>query len=184
MEINMKQKALKMALIAGLGVTSLTGCMGQMAATGLVNKFNLEVVDNRYAREGLFLLLSPVYGLTSTADLFIFNSIEFWTGKNPISGKSPAVVDIPAKAIIKVNDQLDRSLTEAPLQTQVRPIEKATLEQIDPHTLQMEVTYVDGSHKVLRGEKGQDEVSFYLDGELFTVVSQQELNAYIEASQI
>ncbi|WP_240182569.1 DUF3332 family protein, partial [Vibrio cholerae] len=27
----------------------------------------------------------------STADLFIFNSIEFWTGKNPISGKSPAV---------------------------------------------------------------------------------------------
>ncbi|PAR94628.1 hypothetical protein CGT81_17375, partial [Vibrio cholerae] len=41
MEINMKQKALKMALIAGLGVTSLTGCMGQMAATGLVNKFNL-----------------------------------------------------------------------------------------------------------------------------------------------
>ncbi|WP_337240008.1 DUF3332 family protein, partial [Proteus faecis] len=89
--------------------------------------------------------------LTSTADLFIFNSIEFWTGKNPISGKSPAVVDIPAKAIIKVNDQLDRSLTEAPLQTQVRPIEKATLEQLDSHTLQMEVTYVDGSHKVLRG---------------------------------
>ncbi|EGR4315222.1 DUF3332 domain-containing protein [Vibrio cholerae] len=182
MEIDMKHNALKMALIAGLGVTSLTGCMGQMAATGLVNKFNLEVVDNRYAREGLFLLLSPVYGLTSTADLFIFNSIEFWTGKNPISGKSPAVVDIPAKAIIKVNDQLDRS--EAPLQTQVRPIEKATLEQLDSHTLQMEVTYVDGSHKVLRGEKGQDEVAFYLDGELFTVVSQQELNAYIEASQI
>ncbi|EOX3090998.1 DUF3332 domain-containing protein [Vibrio cholerae] len=180
----MKHNALKMALIAGLGVTSLTGCMGQMAATGLVNKFNLEVVDNRYAREGLFLLLSPVYGLTSTADLFIFNSIEFWTGKNPISGKSPAVVDIPAEAIIKVNDQLDRSLTEAPLQTQVRPIEKATLEKLDSHTVQMEVTYVDGSHKVLRGEKGQHEVTFYLDGELFTVVSQQELNAYIEASQI
>ncbi len=39
----MKPQVLKMALVASLGVTSLTGCMGQMAATGLVNKFNLEV---------------------------------------------------------------------------------------------------------------------------------------------
>ncbi|MGL4828075.1 MAG: DUF3332 domain-containing protein [Vibrio sp.] len=180
----MNKQALKMALIVGLGATSLTGCMGQMATTGLVNKFNLEVVDNRYAREGLFLLLSPVYGLTSAADLFIFNSIEFWTGKNPISGKSPAVVDMPANSIIKVNGQLDRALTEAPLQTNLLPIEKATMQQLDPQTLQMEVTYVDGSHKTLRGEKGQNDVSFYLDGELLTVVSNQELNAYIEAGQI
>ncbi|KQA20127.1 DUF3332 domain-containing protein [Vibrio metoecus] len=178
----MKPQVLKMTLVASLGVTSLTGCMGQMAATGLVNKFNLEVVDNRYAREGLFLLLSPVYGLTSTADLFIFNSIEFWTGKNPISGKSPAVVDMPANAIIKVNGQLDRSLTEAPLQTNVLPIEKATMQQLDEETLQMEVTYVDGSRKVLRGEKGQNDVAFYLDDELLTVVSNQELNAYIQAN--
>lgn len=55
----MKHNALKMALIAGLGVTSLTGCMGQMAATGLVNKFNLEVVDNRYAREVCFYYFHP-----------------------------------------------------------------------------------------------------------------------------
>ncbi|MGL4381939.1 MAG: DUF3332 domain-containing protein [Vibrio sp.] len=180
----MNQQLLKMALVAGLGVTSLTGCMGQMATTGLVNKFNLEVVDNRYAREGLFLLLSPVYGIASTADLFIFNSIEFWTGKNPISGKSPAVVDLPAKAIFKVNDQLDRSLTEAPLQTQVLPIEKATMQQLDPQTLQMEVTYIDGSRQVLRGEKNQDDVAFYLDGELLTVVNHQELDAYIAANHI
>lgn len=33
-------------------------------------------------------------------------------------------------------------------------------------------------------KKVENEVTFYLDGELFTVVSQQELNAYIEASQI
>lgn len=180
----MNKQALKIALIAGLGATSLTGCMGQMATTGLIHKFNLEIVDNRYAREGIFLLLSPVYGIASSADLFIFNAIEFWTGKNPISGKSPAVVDIPAKAIIKVNGQLDRSLTEVPLQTQVQPIEKATMQQLDEQTLQMEVTYVDGSRKVLRGEKNHNDVAFYLDGELLTVVSQQELNAYIEASQI
>ena len=56
----MKSKAIKVAVVTALGVSSLTGCMGQMATTGLVGKFNLEVVDNRYAREGMFLLLSPV----------------------------------------------------------------------------------------------------------------------------
>ncbi|QSA20783.1 DUF3332 family protein, partial [Vibrio furnissii] len=50
----MKRKSLVMAMAVGLGISSLTGCMGQMATTGLVTKFNLEVVDNRYGREGLF----------------------------------------------------------------------------------------------------------------------------------
>lgn len=77
----MKQKALKMALIAGLGVTSLTGCMGQMAATGLVNKFNLEVVDNRYAREGLFLLCSiPSITLEKPSNPLLFQVFE----KSPV----------------------------------------------------------------------------------------------------
>ncbi|WP_154116014.1 DUF3332 domain-containing protein [Vibrio cincinnatiensis] len=180
----MNKKTVKIAVVTALGVSILTGCMGQMATTGLVTKANLKVVDNRYAREGLFLLLAPVYGLASVADLLIFNSIEFWTGTNIITGKSPAVVDMPADAIIKVNDQLNSGLTDAPLQTQVLPIEKATMQQIDEQTLQMEVTYVDGTHKVLRGTKGEETVAFYLDDELVTVVSNQELDAYIQASQI
>lgn len=180
----MNKKVVQVAVVTALGITMLTGCMGQMATTGLVTKVNLKAVDNRYAREGLFILLSPVYGLASIADLLIFNSIEFWTGTNIISGKSPAVVDMPADAIIKVNDQLGSNLTEAPLQTYVLPIEKATMQQLDEQTLQMEVTYIDGSHQVLRGSKEQESVAFYLDDELITVVSNQELDAYIQASQI
>ncbi len=67
----MKNKAIKVAVVTALGVSSLTGCMGQMATTGMVTKFNLQIVDNRYGREGMFLLLSPVYGIASVADLFI-----------------------------------------------------------------------------------------------------------------
>ncbi|MBA5764023.1 DUF3332 domain-containing protein [Vibrio sp. 404] len=176
-------KAVKIAVVAALGVSSLTGCMGQMATTGLVSKFNLEIVDNRYGREGMFLLLSPVYGLAGTIDLFIFNAIEFWTGTNPVSGKSPAVVDTPTKNYIKVNGQLDPALTSVPL-ARNSDVENATMKQIDDNTLQMNITYRNGEQKVLRGEKGTDSVDFYLDDELITTVSNQELNNYITAATI
>ncbi len=174
----MKSKALKVAIVAGLGMTSLTGCMGQMATTGLVTKFNLEVVDNRYGREGLFLLLSPVYGIAGIADLLIINSIEFWTGTNPISGKSPAVVDTPTKNYIKVNDKLDSSLTGVPLSSN-RNIDRTSISQIDDHTMQMDITYLDGTVKTLRGEKLQDSVAFYVDDQHVTTVTNDELRQYV-----
>ncbi len=179
----MKSKAIKVAVVAALGVSSLTGCMGQMATTGLVSKFNLQIVDNRYGREGMFLLLSPVYSIASIADLFIFNAVEFWTGTNPLSGKSPAVVDTPADAILKVNDKLDPAMTGVPVSNNL-DIESATMQQIDENTMQMEVTYLDGTQKVLRGEKAEDSVAFYLNGEYVTTVSNQELDRYVQTSKI
>ena len=91
-------------LLAGLLTSQLSGCMGQMGLSAMVTKGNLSAVDNRYGRAGLFVLMSPVYGLAATADLFIINSVEFWTGTNPVTGKSPAVVDMPVEAIFKVNE--------------------------------------------------------------------------------
>ncbi|WP_367989819.1 DUF3332 domain-containing protein [Vibrio sp. NTOU-M3] len=179
----MKNNVLKIAMVTGLGLTSLTGCMGQMATTGMVSKFNLEIVDNRYAREGMFLLLSPVYGIAGTADLFIFNAVEFWTGKNPITGKSPAVVDTPTKNYIKVNDQLDSSLKSVPLSNNA-DIKQATMQQIDENTMQMDVSYVDGSKKTLRGEKEADSVAFYVDDQYITTVSYVELETYVKAANI
>ncbi|RTZ17529.1 DUF3332 domain-containing protein [Vibrio aquaticus] len=179
----MKSNMLKVAIVAGLGLSSLTGCMGQMATTGIVSKFNLEVVDNRYGREGMFLLLSPVYAIAGSADLFIINAIEFWTGTNPITGKSPAVVDTPTKNYIKVNDKLDSSLKDVPLASNAN-IENATMQQIDENTMQMDITYIDGTQKVLRGEKVEDSVAFYLNDEYITTVSNDELTDYVAASHI
>ena len=60
--------------------------------------------------------ISPVYGFIGAVDLLIVNSIEFWTGTNPVTGKSPAVVDTPVEAWMKVDDSLDDSLTEPALE--------------------------------------------------------------------
>ncbi|MDT8866160.1 DUF3332 domain-containing protein [Vibrio fluvialis] len=179
----MKRKSLVIAMAVGLGVSSLTGCMGQMATTGLVTKFNLEVVDNRYGREGLFLLLSPVYGIASIVDLFIVNAVEFWTGTNPISGKSPAVVDRPADTMLKVNDKLDSSMTETPLGNNSE-IKDTNWKKIDDNTIEMDVTYLDGQQKTLRGKKTADGVAFYVNNEYVTTVSNMELENYVQTTQL
>ncbi len=74
-----------------------TGCIGQMGLSGEVRRFNLEMTEDRWGREILFVILMviPVYGIASLADIIVFNSIEFWSGKNPINGMpsvSPATV--------------------------------------------------------------------------------------------
>jgi len=74
-----------------------TGCIGQMGMSGKVRQFNLETTEDRWGREILFILLMvvPIYGIATLADIIVFNSIEFWTGKNPVNGK-PSVSPIAA----------------------------------------------------------------------------------------
>ncbi|MCE9787377.1 DUF3332 domain-containing protein [Shewanella chilikensis] len=162
----------------GLGVTvllcsQLAGCMGQMGLSGMLTKGNLSAVDNRYGRAGLYVLLAPVYGITAAADLFIFNSIEFWTGKNPITGKSPALVDMPADAVFKINHKLDKDLTTAPVK-----LSRASMSAIDDNTL---VSYEDGTEQVMLGRKQGEMVDFYLDQEFIASVSIAEMERYVAA---
>lgn len=170
------KKKISALVLSGLLTSQLTGCMGQMGLSAMVTKGNLSAVDNRYGRAGLFALMSPVYGIAATADLFIVNSIEFWTGTNPVTGKSPAVVDMPVEAIFKVNQHLDDDLTKAPL-TDVK-LTQATLEAKDENTLLMLLTYEDGSQQLMSGMKQDKHVDFYLDDSFIARVDLDELLNY------
>lgn len=60
-----------------------TGCLGAGHATGRLYQFN-QSFENKWAQEGMFVLMLPGYVLTSVGDNFIFNSIQWWTGENPV----------------------------------------------------------------------------------------------------
>jgi len=68
---------------------SSNACIGRMAATREVSKANLRISDDKWPREVTFLVLHviPVYPIAYIADVLVFNSVEFWTGVNPISGE-------------------------------------------------------------------------------------------------
>lgn len=80
----------KTFLAAALALTLATSCLGPNNAFNGLNNWNHKVTDNKWANEGIFLVLNiiPVYGLFYLGDIVIFNSIEFWGGKNPIEKSS------------------------------------------------------------------------------------------------
>jgi len=77
---------ISMLLILSMG----TGCIGNFGLSGEVRKFNLELTQDRWGREIVFVVLYviPVYPFAGFLDILVFNSIEFWSGKNPINGSA------------------------------------------------------------------------------------------------
>jgi hypothetical protein len=94
---------IRRVLVACVLASTLPGCMGTNALVGKALKFNLSALEGRWSREGLFvgMFVIPVYPVFAILDLFIFNSIEFWSGSNVINGKSP-LVDIPESEVDKL----------------------------------------------------------------------------------
>ncbi len=62
----------------------LSGCLGPNHATGHLGQWNNEL-DGKWGNEVAFVLLLPVYVVFSLGDVLIFNSIQWWSGDNPIS---------------------------------------------------------------------------------------------------
>lgn len=106
----MKIKVLSTVILSVL----LSGCAGQMAVTKATMEFNMDAVDNRYARGSLTILMAPVYAVTTVADYGLFNPIEFWTGENILTDKK-SIYDMEGKNYIEINDDLDESLKTAPI---------------------------------------------------------------------
>jgi hypothetical protein len=75
-----------------VGATSATalgtsGCFGSFGLTSMLYDWNAGV-DNKWLRWLLFLAIGvilPVYGITLIVDALVLNSLEFWTGSNPVS---------------------------------------------------------------------------------------------------
>lgn len=62
-----------------------TGCMGPFNMTRQLHHWHGTVTDNKWANETLFFITWPAYIVTTFADSMIFNSVEFWSGKNWVS---------------------------------------------------------------------------------------------------
>jgi hypothetical protein len=96
----MKSKAVRSVIslvVLAAFFTATTACYGPFNLTRVVYKWNGNLkgrtaIETKWFIEGVFLLLAllPVYGLALLADALIFNSIQFWTGNNPIESTESA----------------------------------------------------------------------------------------------
>jgi hypothetical protein len=80
-----------LAVVLGSFLTFTTACYGPFNLTRSVYHWNSNIkgsgeVNEKWMKEFVFfgMIIIPVYMFSSLLDAFIFNSIQFWTGGNPI----------------------------------------------------------------------------------------------------
>jgi hypothetical protein len=79
--------SLLMACTITVGTLSTTGCYGKFAAFNALREWNGKFTSNKFINWLVFLVLNviPVYGIFFIGDALVINSVEFWTGSNPIA---------------------------------------------------------------------------------------------------
>lgn len=84
----MKKLPIVLALVATLGVS---GCIGQYNAFRTIQSWNTRATDNKWANSviNVAFWVVPVYPLALAGDFFVFNTVEFWSGKNPLDSPQP-----------------------------------------------------------------------------------------------
>ncbi len=87
MKKNLFKQVVVLLLVATMAMMSV-GCYGSFALTKKVYNWNGSL-GNKWVVEVVFLACNiiPVYGIAGFADAVILNSVEFWTGKNPMAAK-------------------------------------------------------------------------------------------------
>lgn len=69
-------------LMAGLLLTS--SCIGSFGLFNKVLDWN-KGISNKFVNELVFIVISPAYAVCGVVDLFVLNTVEFWSGSNPIA---------------------------------------------------------------------------------------------------
>jgi hypothetical protein len=88
-------------LVALAVLVGLSGCYGNFNLTRKLWKWN-GTIGTKWVNEAAFLglVILPVYEFASLGDAIIFNSIEFWTGKNPVTAKNVKSIEAGDKQAV------------------------------------------------------------------------------------
>jgi hypothetical protein len=80
------RKSVAVAVLLGfLPLTS--ACFGSFNLTRKTYQFNKSVSPDKWVRWLVFLAMSPIYPLAGMVDVLFANSVEFWSGSNPITAQ-------------------------------------------------------------------------------------------------
>ncbi len=83
----MKKNKLALTALLLSGALFLNSCVGSFSLFNRLSSWNRTVSDDKFVNELVFLSLTiiPVYLVAGVADALVLNSIEFWTGSNPLA---------------------------------------------------------------------------------------------------
>ena len=82
----MKRSKLTLVAVVLSGSLLFSSCVGSFGLFNRLSSWN-QGVGNKFVNELVFLAFNivPVYGVAYLADALVINSIEFWSGSNPMA---------------------------------------------------------------------------------------------------
>lgn len=80
-------RTIVLAIVIFSVTLSQTGCIGSFTLTRKVYEWNKTDVKGKWGQQLVFLafIFLPVYEFTLFVDAIVLNTIEFWTGSNPLA---------------------------------------------------------------------------------------------------
>lgn len=71
-----------------------SSCVGSFGLFNKLTQWNKSATSSKFLNEIIFIIISPAYAVCSLADVVVFNSIEFWTGSNPMAHNVGKTIDV------------------------------------------------------------------------------------------
>jgi hypothetical protein len=145
------RRSVAVIMIAGFVPVATAGCFGKFRLVRKVYQFNKDISHDKWVQWLAFLVLVivPIYGIATLVDAIVANSLEFWTGTNPIQA------DVGTRKVVKGPNG-----------------ETITLTVADPRRLHVLVEEPGGAVRTFELVKEGDAVSAWdADGRLLARVS-------------
>lgn len=176
----MKRKNFNFLLAVTLASSLMfSSCIGSFSLTNKLLDWNRSL-DTKFVNELVFIAFSivPVYGVAILADALVINSIEFWTGDNPVA-------DVGSVKTVETNDGVYAIETKADGYSIQKQGEETSVELVynkDENSWNVEAE--GETHKLLEF-KDNDKVVMYLpDGQSMEVeLSQAGVLAFQQVVQ-
>lgn len=141
-------------------IAAVAGCYGPFRLTKKLHAWNGQLGD-KWVNEAVFLGLNiiPVYGFAALADAIVTNSIEFWTGKNPITA-SRSIKDGDREAVLTYNARSRRLRVDGfekgrPVSTVVLEPDAAGMRAVDGSGALLATAQTEGDTVALFDAKGR-----------------------------
>lgn len=75
---------MKAAVCLMAAAITFSSCIGSFGLFNKVLDWN-KGLSNKFVNEIVFILISPAYAVCGVVDLLVLNTVEFWSGSNPIA---------------------------------------------------------------------------------------------------
>ncbi len=98
----MKKRLIPVALVAAISIPVFTSCIGSFALTNKLLSWNRSIgskIVNELVFIGFWIL--PVYEVSALADVLVINSIEFWSGSNPMASGKKVIDGQDGRSIVE-----------------------------------------------------------------------------------